>query len=142
MIDYVIPPPPQPSRPVDARPARFPVRRVFCIGRNYAAHAQAMGHDPEREAPFFYTKPADAIVDADGVIPYPPLTNDLHHEIELVFALGIRARPSSQPSAYRQFWSVAPVCCSSLRCGRFYRCAARRRRAHVHDDRTADIHRA
>ena len=64
------------------------MRRVFCVGRNYAAHAREMGHDPEREPPFFFTKPADALVIGGGTIRYPPATKDLHHEVELVVALG------------------------------------------------------
>jgi fumarylpyruvate hydrolase len=66
---------------------RFPVRRIYCIGRNYAEHAREMGHDPNREAPFFFSKPADAIVASGAEIPWPPRTNNLHHEIELVVAL-------------------------------------------------------
>jgi fumarylpyruvate hydrolase len=67
---------------------RFPVRRVYCVGRNYGAHAREMGHDPDREPPFFFMKPADAVVDQATMIRYPPRTNDLHHEIELVAAIG------------------------------------------------------
>jgi fumarylpyruvate hydrolase len=85
---YVISPPPVVTLPVDGDERGFPVRRVFCVGRNYAAHAREMGHDPDREPPFFFTKPADALVPGGGAIPYPPATNDLHHEVELVVALG------------------------------------------------------
>ena len=67
---------------------RFPVRRVFCVGRNYAEHAREMGHDPTREPPFFFSKPADALVMDGTDTPYPPATGDLHHEVELVVALG------------------------------------------------------
>jgi fumarylpyruvate hydrolase len=67
---------------------RFPVRRIFCVGRNYAEHAREMGMDPEREPPFFFTKPADAVVCGGGVLPYPSRTRNLHHEVELVLALG------------------------------------------------------
>ncbi len=67
---------------------RFPVRRIFCIGRNYAAHAKEMGSNPEREAPFYFTKAADAIVASGSAVSYPPRCNDLHHEIELVVAIG------------------------------------------------------
>jgi hypothetical protein len=70
------------------QPGPFPIRRVFCVGRNYAAHAREMGKDPDREPPFFFTKPADAVVAAEGTVPYPPLTENLHHEIELVVAIG------------------------------------------------------
>jgi fumarylpyruvate hydrolase len=87
-MEYVIPAPPVVTLPVEGEERRFPVRRVFCVGRNYAAHAREMGHDPEREPPFFFTKPADALVPGGGTIPYPPATADLHHEVELVAALG------------------------------------------------------
>ena len=67
---------------------RYPVRRVYCVGRNYAAHAREMGKDPDRDPPFFFTKPADSIV-ANGVdVAYPPRTDNFHHEIELVIAIG------------------------------------------------------
>jgi fumarylpyruvate hydrolase len=66
---------------------QFPVRRVFCVGRNYAEHAREMGHDPNREPPFFFSKPADALVTGGADTPYPLKTADLHHEIELVVAL-------------------------------------------------------
>ncbi|WP_380874949.1 fumarylacetoacetate (FAA) hydrolase [Sphingomonas sp. DBB INV C78] len=66
----------------------FPVRRVWCVGRNYAAHVREMGGDPSREPPFFFAKPTDAIVPGGGSIPYPPMTSNLHHEIELVVAIG------------------------------------------------------
>lgn len=81
-------PPLIPSLAVVGRDARFPVRRVYCIGRNYADHAREMGHDPEREPPFFFTKHADSLVPNGGVFPYPPATRDVHHEIELVVAIG------------------------------------------------------
>jgi fumarylpyruvate hydrolase len=67
---------------------RFPVRRVFCVGRNYPEHAREMGHDPHAEPPFFFMKPADALVTEGADTPYPPATTDLHHEIELVAAIG------------------------------------------------------
>ncbi|MEL6451857.1 MAG: fumarylacetoacetate hydrolase family protein [Pseudomonadota bacterium] len=85
---FVLPPPPQASVAVAGSTDRFAVRRIFCVGRNYAAHAREMGKDPEREPPFFFTKPADAVVDCPCTIAYPPLTQDLHHEIELVIAIG------------------------------------------------------
>jgi fumarylpyruvate hydrolase len=71
---------------------RFPVHRIYCVGRNYAAHAREMGADPEREPPFFFAKPADALVANGAVIPYPPRTADLHHEVELVVAIGKAGR--------------------------------------------------
>ena len=76
-----------PSLPVAGSADRFPVRRIYCIGRNYAAHAREMGAD-EREPPFFFLKPADAIVQDGAAIPYPPATENLHYEGELVVALG------------------------------------------------------
>ncbi|WP_298215395.1 fumarylacetoacetate hydrolase family protein [Acidocella sp.] len=88
MTDYVFPPPPRSAVPVTDGAGLFPVRRVFCVGRNYAAHAREMGGNPEREPPFFFTKPADALVIAGADTPYPPATANLHHEIELVVALG------------------------------------------------------
>ncbi len=85
-MDFAITPPPQAFVPViDGDP--FPVRRIYCVGRNYAAHAREMGHDPDREPPFFFMKPADALTEDGSTIPYPPATADLHHEIELVVAL-------------------------------------------------------
>jgi fumarylpyruvate hydrolase len=88
MSEFVITPPATPSVAVASSSARFPIRRVFCVGRNYAAHAREMGKDPDREPPFFFMKPADAVVAAQGVVPYPPATSDLHHEVEMVVALG------------------------------------------------------
>jgi len=76
-----------PTLPVVGSELRFPVRRVFCVGRNYAEHAREMGHDPDREPPFFFGKDAAALTTA-ARIPYPPATAELHHEVELVVALG------------------------------------------------------
>lgn len=72
--------------------ARFPVRRIFCVGQNYADHAREMGSDPDRQKPFFFTKPADAVTDSGVALPFPPRTADLHHEVELVVALGAGGR--------------------------------------------------
>jgi fumarylpyruvate hydrolase len=89
MPDYVFPAPPTVTVPViGAGGAAFPVRRIFCVGRNYAAHAREMGGDPTREPPFFFTKPADALVTGGADTPYPASTANLHHEMELVVALG------------------------------------------------------
>jgi fumarylpyruvate hydrolase len=74
--------------PIDGTDALFPVTRVFCVGRNYADHAVEMGHDPNREPPFFFMKPATAVVPNGGSLSFPVATDDLHHEIELVVALG------------------------------------------------------
>lgn len=87
MADFVITPPPPASVAVAGTSARFPVRRIFCVGRNYAAHAREMGADPDREPPFFFTKPADAVVEDGSRVAYPPMTTDLHHEAELVIAI-------------------------------------------------------
>lgn len=94
---FVFTPPATPCVEVAGGDERFPVRRIYCVGRNYAAHAREMGHDPEREPPFFFTKPADALAGNHATIDYPPRTNDLHHEIELVVALsgGGRNIPAS-----------------------------------------------
>src|SRR5438046_10033655 len=88
---YVVTPPATVGVPVNGSSDLFPVRRIFCVGRNYAAHAREMGHDPDREPPFFFTKPADAIVicmDPKNPtrIPYPPPTKNPHHETELILA--------------------------------------------------------
>lgn len=85
---YVVPPPPLPSLPVAGDSRRYPVRRIYCVGRNYVAHAHEMGGDPEREPPFFFAKPADAIVPEGGDVAYPPATSSLHFELELVVAIG------------------------------------------------------
>ena len=87
MSDFAFPPAPMPSVAIAGSSKRFPVRRIFCVGRNYAEHAREMGMD-DREPPFFFTKPADAVVDSGSTIPFPPLTANLHHEIELVIAIG------------------------------------------------------
>ncbi|MGC1302085.1 MAG: fumarylacetoacetate hydrolase family protein [Caulobacteraceae bacterium] len=86
-MDFVVPAPAVPAVPVEGG-GEFPVRRIFCVGRNYAEHTREMGHDPDREDPFFFTKPADAIVLDGATIPYPSMTASLHHEIELVAAIG------------------------------------------------------
>jgi fumarylpyruvate hydrolase len=88
MTKFVFTPPTPPSIAVAGSTDRFPIRRVFCVGRNYAAHAREMGKDPTREPPFFFMKPADTVVPASDVVPYPMLTADFHHEVELVVAIG------------------------------------------------------
>ena len=88
MSDYVFAPEEQVSLPILGEDGRFPVRRVLCVGQNYAAHAREMGADPTRRPPFFFSKPADALVPLGGEIPYPGRTSDLHHEVELVVAIG------------------------------------------------------
>jgi len=85
-MPYAIPAPSVTTIPVVGGDP-FPVRRIYCVGRNYAAHAREMGHDPEREDPFFFMKPADAIVPTNSEVPYPVKTRDYQHEIEMVVAL-------------------------------------------------------
>ncbi len=85
---YVIDIGPAPSLPVAGSELRFPVGRIYCVGRNYADHAREMGHDPDREPPFFFMKPANSIVQDGSTIPYPMASKDVHHEIEMVVAIG------------------------------------------------------
>ncbi|BEI33480.1 fumarylacetoacetate hydrolase family protein [Polynucleobacter sp. HIN5] len=85
---FVIPAPVIPSLPVVGDSKRFPVNRIYCVGRNYADHAREMGHDPDREPPFFFMKPATAIVTDGQAMAYPALSKDVHHELEMVVALG------------------------------------------------------
>jgi fumarylpyruvate hydrolase len=105
-MDYVIPPPPVPAVPVRGG-GLFPVRRIFCVGRNYAAHAREMGHDPDREPPFFFTKPADAILTGGADMPYPTATKDLHHEVELVVAIGTGGADIPVDQAKAHIWGYA-----------------------------------
>ena len=88
----VVEPSPRVAVAVKGSDLRFPVHRIYCVGRNYAAHAREMGADPEREPPFFFSKPADALVPNGATIPYPSRTADLHHEVELVVAIGKAGR--------------------------------------------------
>lgn len=85
----------------------FPVRRIYCVGRNYAAHAREMGFDPDREPPFFFMKPADAIVPNGGTMPYPSATQNLHHEIELVVAIGTGGVSIPVESAFDHVYGYA-----------------------------------
>lgn len=90
MPDYIFPPPSIVSLPIVGFDAELPVRRVYCVGRNYAAHALEMGVDPRQDPPFFFCKPTDSVVAGSDVldVPYPPQTRNLHHEVELVVAIG------------------------------------------------------
>ena len=87
-MEYAFPPPAPAAIDVVDTDHRYPVHRIYCVGRNYAAHAREMGSDPDREPPFFFCKPADAIVANHSTIPYPSRTSNLHHEVELVVAIG------------------------------------------------------
>jgi fumarylpyruvate hydrolase len=109
-MGYVFAAPAQPVVPVAGSTDLFPVHRIYCVGRNYAEHAQEMGFSG-REPPFFFAKPADAVLavaeDATGVLPYPPETADLHHEMELVVAIGrggTRIAPAQAPA---HIWGYA-----------------------------------
>ena len=84
---YVFAPPSRVTVAVSGSQDRFPVRRILCVGRNYADHVREMGGDPRSEPPIFFTKPADAVVASGSTVPYPPQTTNLHHEVELVVAL-------------------------------------------------------
>ena len=87
-MEYVIAAPAVVSLAVEGSKARFPVNRIYCVGRNYAEHAREMGHDPNKEPPFFFMKPSTAIVTDGADFPYPSLTKDVHHEMEMVVAIG------------------------------------------------------
>lgn len=101
--------PPLHTLTVAGRDERFPVNRVFCVGRNYAAHAREMGKDPDRDPPFFFMKPANAVVDASRPtsVPYPPRTSNYHHEIELVVAIGQGGRDIPVASALDHVYGYA-----------------------------------
>jgi fumarylpyruvate hydrolase len=107
---FVLPPPPRPAVPV-AGGGLFAVRRIFCVARNYAAHAREMGQDPEREPPFFFTKPADAVFPVafgeEGAWPYPRATTRVDHELELVVALGSGGADLSLEAAAACVWGYA-----------------------------------
>ena len=105
-MTFVIPQPAQPSLPTTGGD-RFPVRRIFCVGRNYAEHAVEMGHDPGAEPPFYFTKPGDAVVESGAAIPYPPATGDFHHEAELVVALAKGGTNLAGAAALACVWGYA-----------------------------------
>ncbi|MEL6349374.1 MAG: fumarylacetoacetate hydrolase family protein, partial [Myxococcota bacterium] len=110
-MSYVFTPPEVPSVSVMGTTDRFPVRRIFCIGRNYAKHALEMGGDPSREPPFYFSKPADAIFNAspvdDARLPYPPQTQNVHHEIELAVALKAGGAEMSASAAWDAIFGYA-----------------------------------
>jgi fumarylpyruvate hydrolase len=117
VTELVIPAPSLPTVPTTTG-ARFPVRRVFCVGRNYAAHAREMGHDPDREPPFFFTKPADAVVVDGADTPYPPLTQQLEHEVELVVAIGTGGTDVAVADALAHVWGRRSLQGLATRLGR------------------------
>jgi len=104
---FILPAPKTPSVEIFESDARFAVRRIFCVGRNYAEHAREMGADPDREPPFFFTKPADAVVDDAAYPPYPPQTQNLHHEAELVVAIGVGGAKIAPDQALNHVWGYA-----------------------------------
>ena len=108
MVSYVVAPPPVAAIPVKGSDALFPVRRIFCVGRNYAEHAIEMGSDPTREPPFYFAKPADAVVINDADMPYPPMSKSLHHEMELVVAIGVGGKNIAVADALKHVWGY---CC-------------------------------
>jgi fumarylpyruvate hydrolase len=103
MTKYVIPQPPQPAIAVAGSDEKFPVKRIWCVGRNYEEHIKEMGHDV-RDPPFFFAKPADALVDDGKTIPYPSLTKDCHHEVELVVAMKSGGRNIKAAHALAHVW--------------------------------------
>jgi fumarylpyruvate hydrolase len=109
-MSYVFNPAPHVSIPVTGRPERFPVRRIYCVGRNYVEHAKEMGFTG-REAPFFFMKPADALVvvpeGQTGEMAYPSLTKDFHHEIELVAAIGTGGKNIKAADAMKHIYGYA-----------------------------------
>ena len=98
---------PQPAVPVAGTGQAFPVHRIYCVGRNYAAHAREMGHDPQRTAPVFFMKPADAIVHTGATVAYPSRTGNLHHEVELVVAIGEPGRDIAAADALDHVFGYA-----------------------------------
>ena len=109
-MSYLFTPPATVSVPVLGMPERFPVHRIYCVGRNYEEHAKEMGFTG-REPPFFFLKPADALIVVDdgqtGVQPYPSLTNNLHHEIELVVAIGTGGKNIKAADAFKHIYGYA-----------------------------------
>ena len=109
-MSYVFPPPAPVSVPVVGRAERFAVHRIYCVGRNYEDHALEMGHTG-REAPFFFLKPADAVLVAEpgsmAVMPYPTLTRNLHHEVELVVAIGVGGSQIQAADAHQHIYGYA-----------------------------------
>ncbi|MEH0166534.1 fumarylacetoacetate hydrolase family protein [Roseateles microcysteis] len=107
MSDYIFPPASQASVAVRGRGERYAVSRIFCVGRNYAAHAREMGSDPDREPPFFFCKPASALFPSGGTVAYPPGTRNFHYEMELVIALGAPVFKVGAEEAKAALWGYA-----------------------------------
>lgn len=107
MTQYTFAPPAETLIPVVGSDALFPVRRIYCVGRNYAEHAREMGVDPDREPPFFFSKPRDAVVPGGGNIPFPPATNNLQHEVELVVAMAKGGKDIPEAEALSHVYGYA-----------------------------------
>jgi len=106
-MSYIFNPAEPASVAIAGQEARFPVRRIFCVGRNYAAHAREMGKDPDRDPPFFFTKPADAVVEDKATVPYPPQTENFHYEAELVVAIGTGGANIAEEDALSHIYGYA-----------------------------------
>ena len=100
-------PPVTPAVAIKGRPDLFPVHRIYCVGRNYAAHVREMGANPEREPPCFFMKPSDAVVPNDASVPYASRTANLHHEVELVVAIGVGGRDLARDTALEHVFGYA-----------------------------------
>jgi len=98
---------PVPSAAIAGSAQRFPVHRIYCVGRNYAEHAREMGGDPRAEPPFFFMKPADAVLANGAELPYPSRTRELHHEIEMVIAIGRGGRDIALSEALTHIFGYA-----------------------------------
>lgn len=107
MTEFAFTPPAMPSVAVAGTGSRFPVHRIYCIGLNYADHIREFGREPEQAAPVFFMKPADAVVENGAAIAYPPATTDLHHEIELVVAIGRSGREIAAERALEHVFGYA-----------------------------------
>jgi fumarylpyruvate hydrolase len=107
MTDYAFPPSAAPSGAISGSSQRFPIHRIYCVGRNYAEHVKEMGGEVGREPPVFFTKPADAVMANEAAIPYPPRTSNLHHEIELVIAIGRGGRDIQKDRALEHVFGYA-----------------------------------
>ena len=106
-MNYIFDTPTPASVAIHGSDDRFAVRRIFCVGRNYAAHAREMGHNPDCELPFYFTKPNDAVVDNRVSIPYPPKTNNFHFEAELVVAIGKECEDVKREDALQHVYGYA-----------------------------------
>ncbi|MBM1817001.1 fumarylacetoacetate hydrolase family protein [Sulfitobacter pseudonitzschiae] len=106
-MSFVFTPPEPADVAVHGSDDRLPVRRIFCVGRNYAAHAVEMGKDPDRDPPFFFTKPADAVVDTGETVAYPPQTENFHYEAELVVVIGGGGKNIAEENALDHVWGYA-----------------------------------